>query len=134
MKQSFKWSRLPLNANDDSFLNTKINFTPEVLEYDSNVPYDAMMAICDYFNKLEKDYVSRSNVRNEKIKNEIPRLKAVRKQIKDCQMTEEKAQALIRWLNIKRKPDVPEPKGTTYINRSEKSGWADGLPPKEEDN
>ena len=68
MKQSFKWNALPLNLNDDSFLNTKVQFEPEHFDYDeSKIPYDAMMSLCDYFNKLEKDYVSRSNIRNEKI-------------------------------------------------------------------
>lgn len=129
MKQSFKWNALPLNANDDSFLNTKITFTPEVLEYDEDIiPYDAMESICDYFNKLEKDYVSRSNIKNEKIKNEEPRLKAIKKQVIDCQRTEKKAQAIIKWLKIKRKEDIPEPKGTKWVVRSEKSGWANGLP------
>lgn len=129
MKQSFKWNALPLNQNDNSFLNTKIVFTPEVFEYDEElIPYDAMLSLCDYFNKLEKDYVSRANIKNEKIKNEEPRLKAIKKQIIDCQKTESKAQAILRWLGIKRKEDVPEPKGTKWIVRSEKSGWADGLP------
>lgn len=129
MKQSFKWNALPLNQNDNSFLNTKIEFTPEVFEYDeSMIPYDAMESLCDYFNKLEKDYVSRSNIKNEKIKNEIPRLRAIKKQIIDCQKFEAKAQALLRWLGIKRKPDIPEPKGTKWIERSPKSGWDNGLP------
>lgn len=129
MKQSFKWNALPLNANDDSFLNTKIEFCPEVFEYDSvEVPYDVMLVICDYFNKLEKDYVSRSNIKNEKIKNEEPRKKAIKKQIIDCQKIEAKAQTLLRWLHIKRKPNIPEPKGTKWIERSIKSGWANGLP------
>ena len=133
MKQSFKWNALPLNANDDSFLNTKIQFTPEVLEYDEEfIPYDAMESICDYFNKLEKDYVSRSNIKNEKIKNEIPRLKAINKQVIDCQRFEGKAQALLRWLKIKRREDIPEPNGTKWVVRSEKSGWANGLPNIEE--
>ena len=129
MKQSFKWNALPLNQNDDSFLNTQIIFTPEVLEYDEDrIPRDAMEALCDYFGKLQKDYVSRSNIKNEKIKNEEPRLKAIKKQIIDCQKFESKAQALLRWLGIRRKPDIPEPKGTKWIERSPKSGWADGLP------
>ena len=129
MKQSFKWNALPLNQNDNSFLNTKVNFTPECFDYDQEkIPYDAMMSICDYFNKLEKDYVSRSNIKNEKIKNEEPRLKAIKKQIVDCQRFEAKAQSILRWLDIKRKPDVEEPKGTKWIERSQKSGWADGLP------
>ena len=129
MKQSFKWNALPLNVNDDSFLNTKIYFTPDVFEYDcEKIPYDAMLSICDYFNKLEKDYVSRSNIKNEKIKNEEPRLKAIKKQIEDCKKTEAKAQALLRWLNIKRKQNIEEPKGTKWIERSLKSGWSDGLP------
>ena len=128
MKQSFKWKALPLNANDNSFLNTKITFTPEVLEYDENVPYEVMEVICDYFNKLEKDYVSRSNIKNEKIKNEEPRLKAIKKQIIDCQRFEEKAQTIIRWLKIKRREGVEEPKGTKWVVRSERSGWANGLP------
>ena len=129
MKQSFKWNALPLNAHDNSFLNTKVEFMPEHFEYDENlIPYDAMQSLCDYFNKLEKDYVSRSNIKNEKIKNEEPRLKAIKKQILDCQRFEAKAQAILKWLKIKRKEDVPEPKGTRWIERSQKSGWADGLP------
>lgn len=129
MKQSFKWNALPLNKNDKSFLNTKVYFTPEILEYDEDyIPYDAMLSICDYLNKLEKDYVSRSNIKNEKIKNEEPRLKAIKKQILDCQRFEEKAQAILRWLNIRRKDGVEEPKGTKWIERSPKSGWANGLP------
>lgn len=128
MKRSFKWKALPLNVNDDSFLNTKIVFTPEVLEYDKNIPYDAMESICDYFNKLEKDYVSRSNIKNENITNEVRREKAIKKQIIDCQKTEKKAQIIIKWLKIKRKEDIPEPKGTKWVVRSKKSGLADGLP------
>ena len=87
-----------------------------------------MLSLCDYFCKLEKDYVSRSNVKNEKIKNEEPRKKAIKKQITDCQRFEEKAQAILRWLGIKRKDNVEEPKGTKWVERSPKSGWADGLP------
>ena len=129
MKQSFKWNALPLNSNDHSFLNTKITFCPEVLDYDEEkIPYDVIAVICDYFTKLQRDYVSRANIKNEKIKKEEPRLKAIRKQIIDCQKTESKAQILLRWFGIKRKPDIPEPKGTKWIERSEKSGWADGLP------
>lgn len=129
MKQSFKWNALPLNQNDNSFLNTKVQFTPECFEYDENkIPYDAMMSLCDYFNKLEKDYVSRSNIKNEKIRNEKPREKAIKKQIEDCQRFEAKAQAILKWLDIRRKENIPEPKGTKWVVRNEKSGWADGLP------
>ena len=102
MKRSFKWKALPLNVNDDSFLNTKIVFTPEVLEYDKNIPYDAMESICDYFNKLKKDYVSRSNIKNENITNEVRREKAIKKQIIDCQKTEKKAQIIIKWLKLRK--------------------------------
>ena len=87
-----------------------------------------MSSLCNYFNKLERDYVSRSNIKNEKIKNDIPREKAIKKQIIDLQRFEEQAQAILRWLGIKRKPDIPEPKGTTYVERSPKSGLADGVP------
>ena len=132
MKQSFKWNSLPLNKYDDSFLNTKLVFTPETLEYDDDlIPYDAMLAICDYFNKLVRDYVSRSNIKHEKIKNPVAREKAIHKQIVDCQKSESKAQAILQWLGIKRKPDIPEPKGTKYVERSQKSGWATGLPKEE---
>ena len=43
------------------------------------IPYDVMESLCDYFTKLQRDYVSRANIKNEKIKNEEPRLKAIRK-------------------------------------------------------
>ena len=128
MKQSFKYNRLPLNANDNSFLNTKIVFTPEVFEYDEEkIPYEVMEVVCDMLHKWRMDYVSRAGIKNEKIKNEEPRLKAIRKQIEDLKATERKAQILIQWLGIKRKPDIPEPKGTTYIERSPKSGLTDGI-------
>ena len=128
MKQKYKYNRLPLNANDNSFLNTKVEFKPEIFEYDhEKIPYDVMEVLCDYFHKLRMDYVSRAGVKNEKIKNEEPRLKAIRKQVEDLKRTEEKAQTLLKWLHIARREDVPEPKGVTYINRSPKSGleqWA----------
>ena len=129
MKQSFKWNALPLNAHDDSFCNTKVDFRPEHFDYDENkIPYDAMESLCDYLVRLEKDYVTRSNIKHENIKNEDKRLKAIRKQVIDCQKTENKAQAILRWLGIKRKSDVEEPKGTKWIERSPKSGWKDGMP------
>jgi len=132
LKQSFKWNALPLNKYDENFLNTKVYFVPEMFEYDEKeIPYDAMSSLCNYFNKLERDYVSRSNIRNEKIKNDIPREKAIKKQITDLQRFEEQAQAILRWLGIKLKPDVPEPKGTIYVERSSKSGLAEGVPVSE---
>lgn len=128
MKKSFKYNHIELNANDDSFLNTKINFTPEVFEYDeSKIPYEVMEVICDIFHKWRMDYVSRAGVRNEKIKNEEPRLKAIRKQIEDLRKTERKAQVILKWLGIRRKDGIPEPKGTKYANRSIKSGLANGI-------
>ena len=134
MKKSFKYNNLELNANDKSFLNTKIDFVPEIFEYDtSKIPYDVMEVLCDIFHKWRMDYVSRAGVRNEKIKNEEPRKKAIKKQITDLQNTEHKAQVILNWLGIKRKPDIPEPNGTRYVDRSPKSGLANGLP-KENDN
>ena len=87
-----------------------------------------MEVLCDIFHKWRMDYVSRAGIRNEKIKNEEPRLKAIRKQITDLRNTEHKAQIILNWLGIRRKPDIPEPKGTKYVNRSPKSGLANGLP------
>lgn len=134
MKKSFKYNHLELNANDDSFLNTKIDFVPEIFEYDTEkIPYDVMEVLCDIFHKWRMDYVSRAGIRNEKIKNEEPREKAIKKQITDLQNTEHKAQVILNWLGIKRKPDIPEPKGTRYVDRSLKSGLANGLQ-KENDN
>lgn len=134
MKKSFKYNNLELNANDDSFLNTKIDFVPEIFEYNiEKIPYDVMEVLCDMFHKWRMDYVSRAGVRNEKIKNEEPRKKAIKKQITDLQNTEHKAQVILNWLGIKRKPDIPEPKGTRYVDRSLKSGLANGLQ-KENDN
>ena len=92
-----------------------------------------MEVLCDMFHKWRMDYVSRAGVRNEKIKNEEPRKKAIKKQITDLQNTEHKAQVILNWLGIKRKPDIPEPKGTRYVDRSLKSGLANGLQ-KENDN
>ena len=129
MKKSFKYNHLELNANDDSFLNTKIDFTPDVFDYDHDkIPLEVMTVLCDIFHKWRMDYVSRAGVRNERIRNEEPRLKAIRKQIIDLKNTEHKAQVILNWLGIKRKPDIPEPKGTRYVDRSPKSGLADGLP------
>ena len=128
MKKSFKYNNLELNANDKSFLNTKIDFVPEIFEYDtSKIPYDVMEVLCDIFHKWRMDYVSRAGVRNEKIKNEEPRKKAIKKQITDLQNIEHKAQVILNWLGIKRKPDISEPKGTRYVDRSPKSGLANGL-------
>ena len=129
MKKSFKYNHIELNANDNSFLNTKIDFTPEVFDYDeTKIPYEVMAVLCDIFHKWRMDYVSRAGIRNEKIKNEEPRLKAIKKQVLDLQNTERKAQVILNWLGIKRKPNIPEPKGTKYANRSLKSGLANGLP------
>ena len=122
MKKSFKYNHLELNAHDDSFLNTKIDFTPDVFEYDQDViPTEVMEVFCDMFHKWRMDYVSRAAIRNEKIKNPDAREKAVRKQVNDLKNTEQKAQILLNWLNIKRKPDISEPKGTKYVERSDKS-------------
>ena len=128
MKYSCKFNRLPLNANDNNFLNTKIDFTPEVFVYDEGkIPYEVMEVLCDYFHKLRMDYVSRAGVRNEKIKNEEPRNRAIKKQQEDLKNTEKKAQILLNWLHVARREDVPEPKGTKYIDRSPKSGLDTGV-------
>lgn len=128
MKKSFKYNHLELNANDNSFCNTKIDFVPEVFDYDHDkIPYEVMVVLCDIFHKWRMDYVSRAGIRNEKIKNDIPRQKAIRKQILDLQNTEHKAQTILQWLGIKRRPDIPEPKGTKYVDRSQKSGLANGI-------
>ena len=135
MKQSNKYNRLALNANDHSFLNTKIEFTPDKFEYNQNmISYEVMEVLCDYLHKLRMDYVSRSAIKNEKIKNEEPRLKAIRKQVIDLQNMERKAQILLNWTGIKLKPGVEDPKGTKYIDRSPKSGLADGLPEEKNEN
>ena len=121
MKQSFKYNQIPLNANDDSFLNTKIEFTPEVFDYDTErIPYNVMVVLCDMFHKWRMDYVSRAGIRNEKIKNIEAREKAIRKQVVDMQNTERKAQVLLRWLGISRKDNISEPECTIYINRAMK--------------
>lgn len=86
-----------------------------------------MQVICDVLHKWRMDYVSRAGIKNEKIKNSEAREKAVKKQIEDLKHIESKAQTLLNWLDIKLKPDITEPKGTTYITRSPKSGLADGL-------
>lgn len=129
MKKSSKYSHLELNANDNSFLNTKIDFTPEVFDYDQNsIPYEVMTVLCDMFHKWRMDYVSRAGIKNERIKKEEPRQKAIRKQILDLQATEHKAQVILTWLGIRRKPDIQEPEGTKYVDRSPNSGLANGLP------
>lgn len=128
MKKSFKYNHIELNANDDSFLNTKIDFVPEVFDYDKDkIPLPVMEVICDMFHKWRMDYVSRAGIKNEKIKNEEPRNKAIKKQIIDLKNTERKAQIILRWLGIKRKPDIPEPKGTKYVDRTPKSGLDNGI-------
>lgn len=128
MKKSFKYNHIELNAHDDSFLNTKIDFVPDVFDYDHDkIPLEVMEVLCDVFHKWRMDYVSRAGIRNEKIKNEEPRLKAIRKQVEDLRATEHKAQVILNWLGISRKPGIPEPKGTKYAERSIKSGLANGL-------
>lgn len=87
LKKSFKYNHIKLNANDNSFLNTKIEFKPEIFDYDTEkIPYHVMKVLCDMFHKWRMDYVSRAGVRNEKIKNPEARQKAAIKQFRRKQM------------------------------------------------